>query len=84
MLIFTTIYNLGEVGEASKTVEERSVALVEDVHVGGTHVMFENKEVVAWTIKTDPQLKYKAGKDLRLQTNSLAFRNLQSSISAKP
>ena len=34
---------------------------MEKVEKAGTHVIFENKEVAAWVIHTQPQLKYKAG-----------------------
>ena len=49
----------GQLGEVSKTPEERSLALVEKVQEAGTHVMFENKEVVAWTIQNNQRLKNK-------------------------
>ena len=49
-------------GVSSRTAEERTLALVESVQEAGSHVMFENKEVVAWTIQNSEQLRDKASK----------------------
>lgn len=52
----------GQLGVSSRTAEERTEALLESVQREGTHVMFENKEVVAWTIQNTVELRNKARK----------------------
>ena len=48
-------------GESPSTTEERTEAIVEKVEKAGTHVIFENQEVAAWVVHSQPELKYKAG-----------------------
>ena len=47
-------------GEVSSSAEERTEAIVEKVEKAGTHVIFDNQEVAAWVVHTQPELKYKA------------------------
>ena len=69
----------GQVGVSSRTAEERTEALLESVQREGTHVMFENKEVVAWTIQNTVELRNKARKCSQ-QRSLISFTSEASSI----
>ena len=50
---------IGEVGVTFKTEEERDLAILNLVNIAGTHVMFENQEIVAYNALVNPALKEK-------------------------
>lgn len=52
----------GEVGVTFKTEEERDLAILNLVNIAGTHVMFENQEIVAYNALVNPALKEKGSK----------------------
>ena len=57
------LFNLGEVGVTFKTEEERDLAILNLVNIAGTHVMFENQEIVAYNALVNPALKEKGSKN---------------------
>ena len=46
-------------GVTFKTEEERDSAILNLVNIAGTHVMFENQEIVAYNALVNPALKEK-------------------------
>ena len=46
-------------GVTFKTEEERDSAILNLVNIAGTHVMFENQEIVAYNALVNPALKQK-------------------------
>ena len=54
-----SIQTTGEEGITFKTEKERDSAILNLVHVAGTHVMFENLEIVAYNSLVNPALKEK-------------------------
>ena len=49
----------GQEGVTFKTEEERDLAILNLVNIAGTHVMFENQEIVAYNALVNPALKEK-------------------------
>ena len=49
----------GKEGVTFRTEEERDEAILNLVHIAGTHVMFENQEIVAYNALVNPALKEK-------------------------
>ena len=56
---FIKKYPPGNEGVTFKTEEERDQAILNLVNIAGTHVMFENQEIVAYNALMNPALKEK-------------------------
>ena len=63
-------------GVTFKTEEERDSAILNLVNIAGTHVMFENQEIVAYNALVNPALKQKV--------NSFNCREILSSSGPGP
>ena len=75
-------------GVTFKTEEERDLAILNLVNIAGTHVMFENQEIVAYNALVNPALKEKGSKNDNMTWTAFInfinlFRNLLCFISAK-